>query len=432
MEEITQTKKPCHLKLLFKYGYLLYGLLMAAILCTLTYFGIKFDYISFIRDTKGLDIYVYVALGLFVFATILYYIYRAKTKCVSFADAMCIALIVTAPLIVAYEYFMLKDLKLLHLIILSALFLFNIVFIIIFAIRRDERNEKRDIIFTKNSLLGYYISIFRKFRFLGIMLITLLSVSFTYLFFNQSFGNLILTTVKAFPLVRYLIIVAIALFLAFLAIDASRRRVAVIDAILLSNVMSLPMLLMQIIFMNNSHSTQFIIWAAACGVFLIMMLIRMMSFDVTIDYVKEDSSIKCYLGAFVKKYNPILVLAVGAIITAILVFGYLSEVYVKGILVSGQLLTYIAPEVFPMSILTIASGLTVGIGLIFSFCGLAQRKVCAVDFVIVLNLILGIASIVGITFMKELIYVIVCVTFTFLNLLLLSARIRTVRQNLKK
>ena len=424
----SKTKKPCHFGLILKYGYLLYGLLLTAILSTCAFLASEFGVLGYIRSVKGLDLYVYIFSGVFIFAILLYYIYRAKTKCVSFADAFNIAGIFTPLLIASYVYFMLGYTKSVVYIVLGSILLINLIFLPIFVARRDERNEKRDIIFTENSFLGYFINVFRKYRFLGIVTIAFLTVAVTYLFFNPDFSSVIFETISAYPLMRYLILVCATLFVAYMAIDSARRRVCVADAILISSLISMPITLAQIIFVNGSNDTQFIIWAVIVGVMLICTLIRYLSFNVTINFALEDGKKKCYLGKFFKKYNPLLILLVACVIANILVFGYLSEVYLKAIVVTDGVLTAIAPDFFPMACLTISAGLSIVIGFILSIFSIAKKGVSCIDFIIALNLILGIAATVGIMFMPDLIYMIVSISFTAINFILFITRICIVKK----
>lgn len=418
----SKTKKPCHLFLSLKYGYLLYGLLLTAILSTCAYLSSEFGILGYIRSITGLATYIYVFCGIIIASLIFYYVYRAKTRHVSFADSFCIAGTLSPVLIALYVKLVLNSTKSTPYIILGCVFLINFIFLIIFLCRRDEKNQKKNILFTENSFLGYFTNVFRKYRFLGIFTIAILTIALTYLFFNKDFSSLILDTIQNYPAMRILIIVSAELFILFVITDSIKKRVSIIDALLISNIVSMPITLMQIIFVNGKENTQFCIWAVIVGLLLIATLIRFLSFDVTINYEQKDSMKKCYFTKLFREYNPLLILFVASIITTILYFGYTSDVYKTSLEIVDGVLTKVVPDFFPMSLLTTASGLTIVIGLIFSIIGINKKGVCFIDFVTVLNLILGIVALVGLMLITSKIYMIVAISFTAVNLILFIVR----------
>jgi hypothetical protein len=280
-------------------------------------------------------------------------------------------------------------------------------------------------------MVGYYINVFRKYRYIGVLSLALLSISASFLFFNGGFLGFAIQFIESTPLLRYLIIASIIIFGAWLAIDASRQRVSVIDAFLLSNVVTIPALFVQIYFMNDMHATQLTALAIYIGVILIVTLVRFLSFDITVNYTEKDLGSKTYLSAFFKKVNPLLILTVASIIIATAVFCYLSNVYGVGIVVTEGKLTVLAIEMWPLTAITFACATTVVLGFLVSLFCINAKRAGVIDFFVSLNLLLGVCACVGYIWIPELIYILVAGAWTFINLVLFGARAKVVRRNLK-
>ena len=427
-----ENKKTCHLKELLRNGYLLYALALTAVLTTISVFAIDFGYLSTFRSIQGMPYFLIATFSLLGLFVIFYFIFRAKTKAVSFADCLSITLFLSSLLVGGYAYFLAKKWTLAFLIVDGAICLLGLVFSIIFAIRCAKRNEKRDIIFTSNTLVGYYTNVFRKYRFLGVLTLAILSISATYIFFDNNYLSFALQFVESIPLVRYLILACISLFGAWLAVDASRRRVSVIDAFLLSNVATIPVSFLQIYLINQLHTTQFTIWAVYVGVILIVSLVRFLSFDITRNYAEEDAKSKCYISAVCKKINPLALLTTLALIVMFGVFTYVSEIYLEGIKIADDAIAGISIQMWPYALIVITGATLVVFGFISSIFLAGRKKVGAVDFFVLLNLLLGCCGAIGYIWINNFIYLISCLGFIFINLILLVIRIRFVRENLKR
>lgn len=432
MSNLEKTKKPCHLKEMLRNGYALYALLLTAILTTVSVIAIDFDYLSTFRAIPGLKYYLAITFSLIGLTVLLYLIFRAKTKCVSFADCIANTMFLSAGIVGAYAYFLAKKGTLAFFIIDGAILVIGLFFSILFAIRREKRNEKREIIFTKNSMVGYYTSVFRKYRFIGVLSLAILSVSGSFLLFNSGFLGFATQFIKDTPLLRYLIIVSIVIFGAWLAIDASRQRVSVIDAFLLSNIVTIPVTFAQIYFMNELNLSQLTAWAIYIGVILIVSLVRFLSFDITVNYTQKDLESKTYVSAFFKKVNPLAILAVAALIITVSVFCYVSNVYGIGVVFEESKLTIFAIEMWPLTAITFAGAATVVVGFLMSLLCIGAKRVCVVDFFVNLNLILGICACIGYIWIPEFIYILVAGAWTFINLTLLGIRAKVVRRNLNR
>lgn len=431
MEYSLNSKKPSYFKEILKNGYFIYALALAAIITTVCIFAIDFGYLSAIRESSYLKNFLIVAAAIFSIAVLMYFIFRVKTKCVSFADCFANALILACLAVAAYAFFFAKKNYPVFYIIVGGIFVISLCFCIVFAVRREKRNEKREIIFTSNTLVGYYTNVFRKYRFLGIISISILTTCVFYMLFNDGFAGITVEVIGEAPLMRYLIIASLTLFGAWLAIDASRQRVSVIDAFLLSNIAVIPITFALIYFSDDLNSSKSIFWAIYLGIIIIVFFVRMLSFDVTVNYSEKDKSSKTYLSAFIKKINPLLVLSTVAIIITVGVFCYLSQIYRNSIIIENGKLVNVALETWPLTAMLFAcDGITL-FGFLSGIFAVRDKKIGIADFFVWQNLILGIAAIIGIYWIENVIYAVAACVWTFINLVLLGIRIRTVRKNIR-
>ena len=331
-----------------KKGYLLAAVFLAAVAFTAIVasyeYGIFGDLVSAIHAAS----YLQITLVLFLAITLIYLFASLKIKHLTVADSVYFALVLIG---VAYLIYMLIGLNEFN----TRRVLFAVIVIVLGAIltslrSRDYLHAEHDgkIKRTTNEIKNYYLDVLNKYSVVGIVVAAGVTMCATYILFHTSLSS-------ALKEIKYLIVAGICLIpsIIFLIRDARSKTVTLLDALLLSGIISMPMTGLQI-FKLDFSPLRGVLWASVFGIYLIVTFVRYRNFDHQ-EEVSHKPVCGYYFNSLFKNYDICAAFAIGGIIalagSIILRKRLLQDMFFT----NGQ---------FDISIISIPSAIVIGTALI--------------------------------------------------------------------
>jgi hypothetical protein len=188
--------------------------------------------------------------------------------------------------------------------------------------------------------------------------------------------------------------IGIALLVPFVvyAVKSSfNKKINLIDAILLSGLVSIPVLFVQV-FSLSYTPLRICIMGSVTLAFLILTFIRLTTFDMTATLDKTLTpacNCKCKVGFYYatlfKKFGFFSALAIASLI-AIAALAMLGTYVVKNLFVQPELMQ--GPlKIIPIIVLLGACLLGLAFAAICALCSVASKKVCAGDYMLLICLL---------------------------------------------
>ncbi len=304
----------CYIKNLFKYCNLIPSLLLTALALTAIALNYEFHLFREFQSRKELFTLLIVAVAIMAFVGLGFLLTSIKNKMMTFADHLCFAMVLTAIGLLIYNFAVFNTVNPRPLYAIIALFVVGLIFMILYAKFFDETATSNEIIYTKNSMSGYFATVFRRYSFISIVVTAIISVCGLYLVLNPYFRMSILTTLNQHPALLYIMYIAMGLTGLYLISTAFSKNIVPADVLFLSSIISLPVTLAQIIIKYPKADGSFLAWAILTALVLLFGLVRFARFDVTVTDDKKLSG--NYVKQLFTKYNLLLVLSVASIIVA--------------------------------------------------------------------------------------------------------------------
>lgn len=312
-----KNKKPSYFMSIIKNGYVIPALFISTLSLTVLCFGYKQNAFNSILSNKNLFLFLTIAFGYFMVLSVLYLFFSTKKKHVSLADSLAFSYLFTGLFYALFLMVIAKDFNLYRLIFCGVLFVLGLVFSMVngFSFAPDAKVKK--IYYTSHSLSGYYSTLFKDFSFFGILLASFAFCCFAFLFNELNF-------IQSLQSKRFFFVVFICLFpfIVYYSTSLSSKKIITFDAYLLSQIISMPVLILHTILINNSEKLKLIICIVGIVIIIISTIFRYCLFDTSVTDFKtvnanSDWEIVNYFKKLFSKFNPLLMLAIGGLITVV-------------------------------------------------------------------------------------------------------------------
>lgn len=300
-------EKKNYFKDVAKKGYVIAALLFAMLAITGIVASYEYGLYGTVASTGHVMSFVTVVLSIVGLATLAFLIIGLRLKNPSIADAIYLAIVAFG---IAYLLFVAIELKEFNL----RRVLFSVIVLVLGAVLLtlriagyEKANSEGKLKGSKNVVKSYYSELINKYSFVAIILIAAVSICGAYILFNKSIG----VQLKYSEFYAVAIICLIPFFIY--AIKAAfSKTVNVLDAFLLSGVVSFPVLFVQI-FVTSYSPLRAILWAVALIIYLALTLIRYLRYKpdaLPVEYKTTDGN---YFKTLFAKYDILLAMAIASI-----------------------------------------------------------------------------------------------------------------------
>jgi len=269
----------------FGKGYFFLSLALSAIIATALLVGYSYEIFGKFTDKEGFFIFIMIALGIIGAMLLVYVFASAFSKKVTVGDSISLSMITVGILFAVYviinEYF-----DVLSIVVPCALFALGLLAFIISCVRYDKNYvEDANVVYEKNTPVNYVKAVIGKYSFLSVIFVTALISAFAYVFFNGGVRNIFLDAAAAQFAVYVYGIAAAAFTLLFVIFGIISRRINLADVFLIGAFFALVISFFQIYFVLGANVNKLIELAIAAGVWLVLFIIRLFTFDTKRLYI---------------------------------------------------------------------------------------------------------------------------------------------------
>lgn len=312
-----KNKKSSYFISIFKNGYLIPALFISTFSLTVLCFGYNQNALASIYVNKNLFLFLTITFGYFMLLSVLYLFFSTKKRHVSLADSLAFSYLFTGLFYALFLVGIAKDFNLYRLVFCGVLFLIGLIFSIVNGVSFSPDTKVKKIYYTSHSLSGYYSTLFKDFSFFGILIASFAFCCFAFLFnelnFIESLQN------KSF---FFVIFTCLFPFVVYYSTSLSSKKIIAFDAYLLSQIISMPVIILNTILINNAETVKLIACIVGIVLIIISTIFRYCLFDTSVTDLKtvnatSDWDIVNYLKRLFSKFNPLLMLAIGGLITVV-------------------------------------------------------------------------------------------------------------------
>ena len=366
--------------------YFIPALFFTAGFLTILFANLEFGFLR----SLNYNVLNYIVFFCFFYALILavYVLSNIRKKTLSVSDCISFALGLTAMVYLFYVLVILKKYNIYRIIVFFALFVLSVISIVFRAIKYSPEIKTNTIFYTKNSLNGYFHALNKHYAFFGIILFAIVLSCISFIMMRKPY---------ALPIdspYRYRYLVLLGVIFLFLVFGASFKKVTLLDAGLVSGVISAPTALAYILIVADGDFRKNLLtyFLIAIGVVLFIFIVRFLSFDISkIDkssLVKhDDKRIKNYIGKYSRKFGFFVTIATASA-TALLTVFFSDYWVISDYSFGGHYVYTIVPVLIP--IFTVYA--TMLVGLILSLTNFKSKKITFGDFFTVFNIFFALAG----------------------------------------
>ena len=312
-----KNKKQSYFISIFKNGYVIPALFISTLSLTVLCFGYNQNAFDSIYANKNLFLFLTIAFGYFMLLSVLYMFFSTKKKHVSLADSLAFSYLFTGLFYALFLVVIAKDFNLYRLIFCGVLFLLGLIFSIVNGLSFAPDTKIKKIYYTSHSLSGYYSTLFKDFSFFGILLASFAFCCFAFLFNELNF-------LQSLQSKRFFFVIFICLFpfVVYYSTSLSSKKIITFDAYLLTQIISMPVLILHTILINNAEKVKLITCIVGIVIIIMSTIFRYCLFDTSVPDFKtvnanSDWDIVNYLKRLFSKFNPLLMLAIGGLLTVV-------------------------------------------------------------------------------------------------------------------
>ena len=312
-----KNKKPSYFISIFKNGYVIPALFISTLSLTVLCFGYNQNALDSIYANKNLFLFLTIAFGYFMLLSVLYLFFSTKKRHVSLADSLAFSYLFTGLFYALFLVVIAKDFNLYRLVFCGVLFLIGLIFSIVNGLSFAPDTKVKKIYYTIHSLSGYYSTLFKDFSFFGILLASFAFCCFAFLFNELNF-------MQSLQSKRFFFVVFTCLFpfVVYYSTSLSSKKIITFDAYLLSQIISMPILILHTVLINNAEKVKLISCIVGIVIIIISTIFRYCLFDTSVTDFKTVNAnsnweIVNYLKRLFSKFNPLLMLAIGGLITVV-------------------------------------------------------------------------------------------------------------------
>ena len=302
---------------IIKNGYIIIALFITTLSLTVLCYGYNQNAFELIKSNKSLFLFLTISFTYFTLLSVLYMFFSTKKKHLSLADSLAFSYLFTGLLYALFLIIIAKDFNIYRLIFCTVLIIIGFIFSLLYKLSFSLGVKVKKIYYTNHSLSGYYSTLFKDFSFFGILLASFAFCCFAFLFSEVNY-------LQSLQDKRFFFVVFICLFpfIIYYSTSLSSKKITTFDAYLLAQFISMPVIILHAILINNAQPTKLIACIIGIVIILISSIFRYCLFDLSIptfNTVNTNSDWKTlnYLKRLFSKYNPLLMLTIGGLITIV-------------------------------------------------------------------------------------------------------------------
>lgn len=375
---MTNSKKSGYLAGLLKSGYILHALLFTAITCTIIVLGYFSHLWDMVVSSDSFLIYTLSVLGTFAVLIVVYALCSIKKNKVAITDALSLTMIFTAIFYVVFLFLVIEDIEIFRIVFPAVLFVVGAILLGLNWFFYDPEKQDSNVIYTKNTLSGYYKTIFKKYSFFAILCAAAVCLCFETLIFNPAYAlglsvtEYVLLAILAIPLILYF------------AYYAGSKKVVALDALLVAITISLAVSLVKVI-VTEDFEHNITLWALATFILIVYTFIRYRCFDILLTPEPKEIEKKSVVGYYVKNvlrsYSPLLILSVASVLAMSMFVIFPIDALTRLVAIEGDEFSYATPFLL-VSAIDFAVYATLIVFLVFSFVNITIRKTNVGDFML--------------------------------------------------
>ena len=412
------TEKKGYLKSFFKSGFFLHAALISSVMLTLLVASYEFGLLGTLMTQKHLISYVGIIVAIFAVVGILYLLISLKISHITLADAVYSAFIVVGALFTLYTAFYLKQFNIRRIVFSAAIFAVGL-FLIVIRILSFKKLMKKDKAATLNNVKSYFSKVIYNFSMFGVIVTAGVTVCLAYIILNIAYGKNLKDS--TFLIVAGICLIPLIVYALKGALD---KRVNILDAFLLSGVISVPVVLIQIMRVAYSEM-RLTLWAAVVCAYLVLYLFRFVRYDKNLKDKPIKIGCKCkiknYYDAISSKHDPLLTIALGGFIAAV------ALTLLKGQAINDYLIKdgafVFSLKGLPIMVVLIAAVGSLAFFAIVSLIGVKAKFVTAGDFFLGVCFIFTIFGFLTYFAYPSLLYLCLLIAFAVYCLIFTIARI---------
>ncbi len=414
-----------YFKSFMKSGLLVFTLFITTLIMTLIYSNYQFKILSKFMHIDHLGTYIGVALILGAIIGFAYLLLNLKVKHLTLADAIYLALIITGLIFTACSIFFIGSFNTRRILFCTLTIGFGFILFIARVICFKHISQIAEKEKSYGKFRAYFAKLIDKYSLFSIALCAAITVCIVYLVFDIKFSRELKGD-------NYLIFACICLVPAFLyALKASfDKHVNLLDAFLLSGIISLPVILVQILVSDYSKS-RVLIWVMLVVLFALFYGMRFVRFDKNATDrefgIKNGKKLIGYYEGIFAKFDAILAVAIGAIIALVVL------TLLKGQAINDYLLHQDLLHIQPKSLPVIAVLATTLVALAFfaglPLIGIKLKRHFVGDFTLAICVSFAIFGLLTLPVYPSPLYFYLLIIFTVYTFIISIVRVDMVRKS---
>lgn len=423
------TRKKSYFAEFFKsFQTIISAILFSAVAMTGILASYEFGLFGLLQSKDHLFDYAIIAFSIIAGFTLIAMALEMRSKTLTFFDSIFFAMILVGLSYIVYISLfdgLIRKQRMIFAVVLLAV---GMVSMVVRSHYFDPDNLPSPSKCRRNTIKNYYKTIVGKYSFFVILAIAAVCICAGYLVFNMGFAR------KLFKQNLY-VIVGLSLLVPFViyAIKSSfNKKINLIDAIILSGLISIPVLFVQV-FSLSYTPLRIGIMGSVTLAWLILTFIRYTTFDMTatLDTPPYVCNCKCKIGYYYKsvfnKYGFFSAFAIASLI-AIATLALLGTFVVKHYFIETE--TISAPlKILPIAVLLGACLLGLGFAAVGALVSVASKKVCAGDYLLLLCLLFCILGYVVYAAHLSPNYLKLLLAFTVYSVILTAVRIAVIKKD---
>ena len=402
--------KKNYLKDLFFNAHFIVALLFTSIAMTGIVASYDFNLLGVIIRYKHVLSLVGITLILFAIVFIPYLFINLKSKKITIADSFYLSFILIGLAFFIYIALSSKFNLYKASFAILALAIGGLLFVLRMHFYYNDAKESKFV--AKNKVSKYYAAIFNKFHYIGLLVISGVSIFLSY-FLTEPETISIIKQPKT--MIVFLICILPTIIYAFTKINS--KTITVFDCFGVSCILAFPLILFKFIVFTYSP-LKVIVWAVALLIYIVYLLLRFKFFDANAK-IKEHND-HHYLSTLYSKYDIGLILSVGGLIAMF-----------ASLLIDGDMLHPLyAHDAFsldvsllPIVVLTVVALASLFFFALIALFGVNKKEVCIVDLFLQFCLSFIVFGFISLISHPSIILLVLLVAFLVYSAILLTIRV---------
>ncbi len=301
-------EKKNYFKDVAKKGYVIAALLFAMLAITGIVASYEYGLYGSVAATDHIMSFVTVVLSVIGLATLAFLIIGLRLKSPSIADAVYLAIVAFGIAYLLFVAIELKEFNIRRVLFAVIVLVLGAVLLTLRIAGYEKANSEGKFKASDNVIKSYYFELINKYSFVAIILAAAVSICGAYILFNKSIG----VQLKYSEFYAVAIICLIPFFI-YAVKAAFSNTINVLDAFLLSGVVTFPVLFVQI-FVTSYSPLRAILWAIALIIYLALTFIRYLRYKPNALPVEFKTTDGNYFKTLFAKYDILLAMAIASII----------------------------------------------------------------------------------------------------------------------